>query len=139
MILELFFDYFVEFAPGTIYTGTSNSDICKLSTVHCGRNVNKPSAPTEVEGKGLKPWCDITVQQKIYQVWANTFWLSGQYGNYNINIFLFHPLGPFPSKNYALPLNSMFWSPPTAVHGFDASDMPVPGLYISWVCLAIYV
>ena len=43
-----------------LYTGTSNSDICILCTVHCGRNVNKPSAPTEVEGNG----CDITVQQK---------------------------------------------------------------------------
>ena len=31
-----------------------------------------------------------------------------------------------------LPLNSLFWSPPTSVHRFDASDMAVPGLYISW-------
>ena len=31
-----------------------------------------------------------------------------------------------------LPLNSLFWSPPTAVHRSDASDMAVPGLYISW-------
>ena len=34
-----------------------NSDIRKLCTVHCGKNVNKPSAPTvptEVEGKGQK-------------------------------------------------------------------------------------
>ena len=37
-----------------LYTGTPNSDIRILCTVHCGRNVNKPSAPTEVEGKGLK-------------------------------------------------------------------------------------
>ena len=29
------------------YTGTANSDVRKLCTVHCGRNVNKPSAPTE--------------------------------------------------------------------------------------------
>ena len=28
----------------------------------------------------------------------NDFWLSGQYGKYNSNIFLFHPFGPFPSK-----------------------------------------
>ena len=47
-----------------LYTGTPISDIRILFTVHCGRNVNKPSAPTEVEGKGLKVWCDITVQQK---------------------------------------------------------------------------
>ena len=37
-----------------LYTGTPNSDMRKLCTVLCGRNVNKPSAPTEVEGKGLK-------------------------------------------------------------------------------------
>ena len=42
-------------------------------------------------------------------------------------------LGPFSHKNDALPLNSLFWSPPTAVHRSDASDMTVPGLYISWV------
>jgi len=36
-------------------------------------------------------------------------------------------------KNDALPLNSLFWSPPTAVHRFDTWDMAVPGLYISWV------
>ena len=35
--------------------------------------------------------------QLIYQVRAKTydFWLSGQYGKHNINIFLFHPLGPY--------------------------------------------
>ena len=38
-----------------LYTGTPNSDIRKFCTLLCGRNVNKPSAPTEVEGKGLKP------------------------------------------------------------------------------------
>ena len=37
-----------------LYTGTPNSDIRKLCTVHYGRNTNKPSAPTEVEGKRLK-------------------------------------------------------------------------------------
>ena len=73
-----------------------------LYTVNCERNVNKPSAPTEVEGK-LTLWCDITVQQKnklIYQVKVNTndFWLSGQYGKCNSKIFFFHLLGPFPSK-----------------------------------------
>jgi len=36
----------------------------KLCTVHCGRNVNQPSAPTEFEGKGLQLWWDIAVQQK---------------------------------------------------------------------------
>ena len=37
-----------------LYTGTPNSDIRILFTVHCVRNVNKLSAPTEVEWKGLK-------------------------------------------------------------------------------------
>ena len=40
------------------------------------------------------------------------------------------PWAPFP-QNDALPLNSVFRSPPNAVHGFEASDMRVPGLYIS--------
>ena len=31
------------------------------------------------------------------------FWLSGKYGKYNRNIFLFHPLGPFPSKMMLCP------------------------------------
>ena len=47
-----------------LYTGTPNSYIRILCTVHCGRNANKPSAPIEVEGKGLQLWCHITVQQK---------------------------------------------------------------------------
>ena len=40
-------------------------------------------------------------------------------------------IGPFSIINDALPLNSLFWSPPTAVHRFDAWDIAVPGLYIS--------
>ena len=116
----LIFKFYIRFDQiKELYTGTPNSDISILCTEHSGRNVNKPSAPTEVEGKELRLWCDIKVQQKnklIYQVRANDFWLSGQYGKYNSNIFLFHPLGPFPSKNDALPLNSLFWSPHTAAY-----------------------
>jgi len=100
------------FIPRNIFTGTLNSDI-RIYIMYCtlgGGNVNKPSALTEVEGKKLKLWCDITVQQKPS---------------------LFHPLGPFPSKKDALPLIFLFWSPPTAVHRFDAWDMAVSGLYIS--------
>ena len=80
-----------------LYTTTPNSDISILCTVICGRNVNKPS-----EGKGLMLWWDSTV----YQVRANTydFWLFGQYGKYNGNIFLFQPLGPFPSEMIHCPL-----------------------------------
>ena len=45
----------IEFidASKELYKGTPNLDIRILCTVHCGRNVNKPSAPTEVEVKGL--------------------------------------------------------------------------------------
>ena len=57
-----------------------------------------------------------TKNKLIYQVRANTI----------------PPLGPFSLKNDALPLNSLLWSPPTAVHIFDAWDIVVPGLYISW-------
>ena len=44
-----------------------NSDIRKLCTVHCGRNVNKSSAPTAVEEKGLHTdkHRDVTVENKI--------------------------------------------------------------------------
>ena len=89
-------------------------------------NVNKPSASTEVEGKGLNLWSDITVQKKQVNLSSEyiLFLASGQYG-------------PFSLKNDALPLNSLFWSPPTAVHRFDAWDMAVPGLYISWVSCAV--
>ena len=75
-------------------------------------------------------YCSPTITQ-LYQVRANTsdFWLSGQYGKYNSYVFFIPPLGPFSLKNAALPLNSLFWSPLTAVHRFDASDMAVPGLY----------
>ena len=118
-----------------LYTEMPNSDIRILCTVHCGRNVSKPRTPTEFEGKGLKLWCDIT---RYYSPTKNKskyqdFRLSAQYGKYNSNLFLFHaPLGSFSLKNDALPLNSLFWSPPTAVHRFDACYMSVPGLYISW-------
>ena len=46
--------------------GTPNSDIRKLCTVHCWRNVNKSSAPTAVEEKGLNTdkQSDVTVKNK---------------------------------------------------------------------------
>ena len=46
-----------------------------------------------------------TKNKLIHQFRANTFdfWLSGQYGKYKSNIFLFHPLGPFPSKMMRCP------------------------------------
>ena len=47
-------------------------------------------------------------------------------------------LFPSPLIIDVLSLNSLFWSPPTAVHRFDASDMAVPGLYISWLKSSSY-
>ena len=46
-----------------------------------------------------------TKNKLLYQVRANTFdfCLSGQYGKYNSNICLFHPLGPLPSKMMCCP------------------------------------
>ena len=87
-------------------TGTPNSDIRKLCTVHCGKNVNKPSVPHcshrswRERTKALMWYYSPTKNKLIYQVRANIndFWLSGQYGKYKSNIFLFHPLGSFPSK-----------------------------------------
>ena len=48
--------------------------------------------------KALMWFYSPTKNKLIYQFRANIydFWLSGQYGKYNRNIFLFHPLGPFP-------------------------------------------
>ena len=99
-----------------IYTGTPNLDMCILCTVKCGRNVNKPSAPTEIEGKGLKLWCDITVQQKtsLYIKLKRIHMIFGFLVNIeNTKEYIFiTPLGPFSLKNDALPLNFLFWSPP---------------------------
>ena len=51
-------------------------------------------------------WYYSPTKNKLkYQVRANAydFWLSDQYGKYNRNIFLFHPLGPFPQKWCTVP------------------------------------
>ena len=92
-------------------------------------------APTEVEGKGLKFWCDITFQQKTSQ-YIKLERIVVIFG-FLVNMentkqyILIPPLRPFSLKNDGLPLNSLFWFSPTAVHRFDASDMAVPGLHIS--------
>ena len=104
-----------------LYTGTPNSDIRKLCTVLWGRTgeCKQTQCPHRSWRERTKAmwYYSPTKNKLIYQVIANTydFWLSGQYGKYNSNIFLFPPLGPFSLKNDALPLNSLFWSPPTAV------------------------
>ena len=70
----------------------------KLCTVLCIRK--DQSRSWRERTKALMWYYSPTKNKLTYQVRANTydFWLSGQYGKYNSNIFLFHPLGPFPSK-----------------------------------------
>ena len=83
-------------------------------------------------------WYYIPTKNQVNtsRIRANTydFWLSGQYGKYNMEYILIPSLGPFSFINDALPLNFLFWSPPTALHRFDASA--VPGLYISWFAVS---
>ena len=87
--------------------------------------------------KALMWYYSPTRNKLIYQVRANTydFWLSCQYGKYHSNIFLFHPLGPFPQKWCVAHL---FWSPPSAVHRFHVWDMAVPGLHVSCIWLSAF-
>ena len=75
-----------------------------------------------------------TKNKFIYQVKANTydFWLSGQYWKYKGIYFYYTPWALFPQKWCVAPEFFVLISP-TAVHRFDASDMAVPGLYISWI------
>ena len=99
--LKIYWSSHSNFYQGTIYR---NAQLRYTHIMYCERNVNKPSAPTEVEGKGLKLWCDITVQKKV-NISSKTydFWFSGQYGKYNSNLFFFLPLGRFPSKMMRCP------------------------------------
>ena len=62
------------------------------------RNVNKPSAPQKL--KGITTNMENTIAIHSYST----------------------PWAFFPQK-WALPLNSLFWSPPTTVHRFDAWEM----------------
>ena len=64
---EIFCSQWIDSPMQQIYRpGTPNSDIRKLCTVHCGRNVNKSSAPKAVAGKGLNSdkQSDVTVKNK---------------------------------------------------------------------------
>ena len=71
----------------------------------------------------------VNISSKSKYLWFLVFWPIWKIQKHFI---LIPSLGPFSLKNDALPLNSLFWSPPTAVHRFDAWDRAVPGLYISW-------
>ena len=59
--LKIYWSSHSNFYQGTIYR---NAQLRYTHIMYCERNVNKPSAPTEVEGEGLQLRCDITVQQK---------------------------------------------------------------------------
>ena len=107
---------YIQERPTQIYAN------CVLYTV--GGMQTNPVSPQKLKGKEYSSdvYYSPTINKLIYKLRANTydFWLSGQNGKYNSNI-LIPSLGPFSLKNDALPLNSLFWSPPTAVHLFDAS------------------
>ena len=80
-----------------VHTGTPNSDASILCIVQCERNMC-PHKSWRERSTALMWYYSPKKNKLIYQVRANTndFWLSGQYGKYNSNIFLL--LGPFPSK-----------------------------------------
>ena len=83
-------------------TGTPNSDIRILCTVHweeC-KQTQCPHRSWMERTKALMWYYSPKKKKLIFQVRVNTydFWLSGQYGKYNSNIFLFHSLDPIPSK-----------------------------------------
>ena len=97
--------YFCKESPKSRnYTGTPNPDIRILCTLweECKEKTIAPQKLT----KALMWYFSLPINKLIYQVRANTydFWLPGQYGKFNSNIFLFHPLGPFPSKMMRCPL-----------------------------------
>ena len=86
-------------AQGTIYR---KAQLRYTQSVYCTLWEECKQTPTEVEGKGLKLWCDITVQQKnkyLYQyiklegILIFGFW----------SILKIHPLGPFLSKKMRCP------------------------------------
>ena len=91
--------------------------------------------------KALMWYYSPTKNKLIYQVrawwylWFLAFWSIWKIHKQYI---LIPPSGPFSLKNDALPLNSLFWSPPAAVHRFHAWDMVVSGLYISCIWLSAF-
>ena len=79
--------------------------------------------------RALMIYYSPTKNKLIYQV-IMIFWLSGQYGKYNSNIFLFPLVCPLSSKIMGSEFFVLISSHCSS--GFDAWDMAVPGLYISW-------
>jgi len=88
---------------GTIYR---NAQLRYTHIMYC--TLWEKCKQTQCPHRSWREWMwyySPTKNKLIYQVRANTydFWLSGQYGKYNSNIFLFHPLGPFPTKMMRCP------------------------------------
>ena len=95
----------LEFIQGTKYR---NPRLRYMQIMYCTlweecKQTQCLPPPQKLKGNGYSS--DVMILQSnknklIYQARANTydFWLSGQYGKYNSKIFLFHPMGPFPSK-----------------------------------------
>ena len=94
--------WFISFVQGTIYR---NAQFRYRHILYCSlweecKQTQCPHRSWRERTKALTWYYSPSKNKLIYQVRANTndFWLSGQYGKYNSNIFLFHPLGPFSSK-----------------------------------------
>ena len=106
------FKYQIEFnilslCQGTIYR---NAQLRYTQIVYCTlweecKQTQCPHRSWRERTTALMWYYSPTKNKLIYLVRANTyeFWLSGQYWKYNSNIFLFHPLGPFPSKMMCCP------------------------------------
>ena len=73
----------------------------------------------------------VNISSSSEYIWYLAFWSIWKIQEQYIFIPL---LGPFSLKNDALPLNSLFWSPPTAVHRFDTWD----GWFLVYIFLALY-
>ena len=92
---------------GTIYR---NSQLRYTQIMYCTlleecKQTQCPQRSWRERTKARMWYYSPTKNKLMYQVRANTydFWLSGEYGKYNSNKFLFHPLGPFPSKMIRCP------------------------------------
>ena len=112
-----------------LYTGTPNSDIRILCTVHCGRNVSKT--------KALMWYYSPTKNKLIYMIFGFLVNMENTIAIY----FYSTPWTLFTQKWCVAPeffvLISSHW-----VHRFNAWDMAVPGLYIPWVkllCLNLWL
>ena len=87
-----------NFYQGTIYR---NAQLRYTHIMYCTlweecKQTHCPHRSWRERTKALMWYYSPTKNKLIYQANTYDFWLSGQYGKYNSNIFLFLPLGPFP-------------------------------------------